>query len=149
MPMNPHADSQPAIDTLRIGDAEWMTLVSHLDRASAKIRVTEETRTDERIPYRNLSSVLLAVAPPDPKDEWSRFKVRPRDISTGGFGFLHGSYLHTGSPCLAVLGAHGRGLVTVRGTIARCEFLRGKLHQVGIRFDQPIDVEPFLTYLPE
>ncbi|MEM6551602.1 MAG: hypothetical protein AAF750_05695 [Planctomycetota bacterium] len=147
--MNPYSEPRNAIDTLRIGDDEWMTLVSHLDRASAKIRVTDETRTDERIPYRNLSSVLLAVAPPDPQQEWARFKVRPRDISTGGFGFLHGSYLHPGSPCLAVLGAHGQGLVTVRGSIARCEFLSGKLHQVGIRFDQPIDVEPFLTYLPD
>ncbi|MEM1213691.1 MAG: PilZ domain-containing protein [Planctomycetota bacterium] len=147
--MNPYPESQSAVDTLRIGDAEWLTLVSHLDRASARIRVSEETRTDERLPYRNLASVLLAVAPPDPQNEWARFRVRPRDISTGGFGFLHGSYLHPGSPCLAVLGAHGQGLVTLKGRIARCEFLRGKLHQVGIQFDLPIDVEQFLTYLPE
>ena len=75
----------------------------------------------------------------------SKFVVRPREISDGGLSFLHGGFLYPGSACTAILKTIDGEEVLVRGKIARCRVVRGRTHEVALRFDNPIDVKDFVN----
>ncbi len=71
--------------------------------------------------------------------------VVPRDLSRGGFGFLHGSYVHEGTRCVVrLLSRTGKGR-TEPGKVTYCGHVRGNVHEVGIAFDQEIDLSEYLS----
>lgn len=63
-----------------------------------------------------------------------------RNLSNGGISILHTSFVHTGTRCVVTLAALDSSVIEVQGEVTRCEHRRGKIHEIGIRFDQPIDV---------
>jgi CheY-like chemotaxis protein len=68
----------------------------------------------------------------------------PRNISREGVGLLHSSFMYPGTRCEVYLPHPSRGQVQVGGTIVRCRHFRGKIHEIGVRFDQPIDIRDYL-----
>ena len=71
-------------------------------------------------------------------------KVACRNISSGGICVLHNAFLHPGSPCAIVLKDLNVGQTVVHGDITRCEHWRGLIHEVGIKFREPIDMRSFV-----
>lgn len=67
-----------------------------------------------------------------------------RNISGGGMSILHTSFVHNGTRCLIVMQSKARGRVEIGGSVIRCRHCKGKVHEVGIKFDQTIDVREFL-----
>ena len=141
---SPSETKSDALDILKLSDHEWRQLADELDREAAQNPEIMAKREHERVPYRNMVRVLIGVN--HPGGNHARFLVRTRDISARGIGFFHGGYLHPGSRCYMLLGARDKGLVKIPGTIMRCEHLRGRIHQIGIRFDEVIDVNDFLLF---
>lgn len=137
--------SQPsqALDTLRLTDREWKALLDQLETGTP-MPARGNARRDQRQTYRNMPQVLLAVE--HPAHSWARFRVRPRNISAGGLGFFHGSYIHQNARVVTVLPGRDHGLKTIEGRVRRCEFLGGKIHQVGVQFSQPVDVADLLQF---
>jgi CheY-like chemotaxis protein len=69
------------------------------------------------------------------------FPVACRNISCSGISVLHSAYIHPGTRCTAFLpNATGSGAVAARGEVVRCRHIRGMAHEVGIRFDEPLDL---------
>lgn len=75
-------------------------------------------------------------------------RVACRDISKGGMSIVHNAYIHPGSPCALVLTHQRHGPEVVQGRIVRCQHRGGMLHELGIQFDRPIDVEDYLPTEP-
>jgi hypothetical protein len=72
------------------------------------------------------------------------FAVSPRDLSRTGIGFYTAASLDVGAACAVTLRALDGALVTVPGRVARRRAVRGRIHEVGVRLDPPIDPARFL-----
>lgn len=73
------------------------------------------------------------------------FPVACRNISCSGISVLHSAYIHPGTRCTAFLPhASGTGAVAARGEVVRCRHVRGMAHEVGICFDEPLDLRQVL-----
>ncbi|MEM6391923.1 MAG: PilZ domain-containing protein [Planctomycetota bacterium] len=136
-------ESGKYIDTLRISDAEWRQLANDLDREAADANYAAE-REFERVPYRNMVQAVCEID--HPGGNRVRFVVRTRDLSASGVGFFHGQYLHVGSRCSMFLTCANKGPQRLTGTVRRCEYITGRIHQIGIEFDQLIEPSDYLLY---
>jgi hypothetical protein len=78
----------------------------------------------------------------------STYALAMRDLSRSGLSFLHGCFLHRGTSCEFVLvGSDRAPLLRMNGSVVRCEHVRGTIHDVGVRFDQPAPLDHVLPGL--
>ena len=73
-----------------------------------------------------------------------RFRAVPHNISDSGLGFLHGVFVHQGTRCGIVLTNADGKPVGMQGEITQATCLTGRVHFVGVRFDQPINALDFV-----
>jgi CheY-like chemotaxis protein len=71
--------------------------------------------------------------------------VACRNISRGGLSALHNTYLHPGTRCRMLLPHPQAGQKAVDGLLVRCIHRSGVIHELGISFQEPIDVREFVT----
>jgi CheY-like chemotaxis protein len=71
--------------------------------------------------------------------------VACRNISRGGMSVLHCGYVHAGSRCSVAVSRPAGPPLVLAGTIARCSFRGSRVHEVGVKFDTPIDVRNVVT----
>ncbi|MEM6260290.1 MAG: PilZ domain-containing protein [Planctomycetota bacterium] len=133
---------QLVLDTLRLSDEEWYDCVSRLDRDAAHATVSRERRSEERIPYRNLSTLLVTIRSPDGRQ--LNYRARPYDLSRSGIGFLHGTFIHLGLDIDVHLKHREAGMVNLHAQIRCCFHIRNTIHRIGAQFDSPIDVDDYL-----
>lgn len=138
---NPYGDGY-LVDALRISDAEWYACVQEMDLRSMQRRGINEKRQQPRKPYRNIAKIILSVRSYDGLQQ--QFKVRAYDLSQTGLGFLHGAYVYEGSHVDLLMQHHINGMTRIPATIINCVHVKKRVHQVGARFDEPIDLEDFL-----
>jgi len=128
------------IDTLKLSDEQWSELSDELKRFSSS---DGGQRKHKRIPFRTLSQIAVTIQKPD--ESWSKYIVRSRDLSPGGIGFIHGSYVHTGSPCRVILKDLSGELACLEGVVRRCDLLLGRAHIIGVKFNEEIVLTNFIS----
>ncbi len=69
-----------------------------------------------------------------------------RNLSSGGVGVLHSNYIHPGSQVLINLEvvSGSASIKDIPGVVCRCDHREGKIHDIGIRFNEPINVREAL-----
>ncbi|MGH7244235.1 MAG: response regulator [Phycisphaerales bacterium] len=72
-------------------------------------------------------------------------KLACRNLSRGGISLFHNAYLHERGRCVLWLPHPTRGEVGVFGSLARCKHRGGMVHELGVRFDHPIDAKDFVS----
>ncbi|MEM6551603.1 MAG: PilZ domain-containing protein [Planctomycetota bacterium] len=128
------------IDTLKLSDEEWIKLVKELgDNTSGEPFASK--RVYERITYCDMVRAICEVQ--HPGGNIARFSIRTRDLSASGIGFFHGQYLYPESRCTVLLMAQDTGLTRLGGTVKRCDLVQGRVHMIGIAFDNLIEPERF------
>jgi len=132
------ADTKAAISGLNIDEAKLSSLLDLLDRKEA-LAPESNRRTDERFLFRQ--TVLVEVRRAE--GSWSSFNMPTRNLSRTGICLLFPGYIHTGTKCRVQLMTTHNNWQTVEGAIRWCRYLQGRLHDVGIRFDQNIDITMF------
>jgi|GEM_PF-344502 len=75
-----------------------------------------------------------------------RMIVACRDLSAGGINLLHRAYVHTNTACTVRLPHPTDGTIEAHGTIVRCQHIAGMVHELGVKFDTPIEIKEFLPY---
>jgi hypothetical protein len=103
----------------------------------------QERREHERLRYYVPGGVEVGVH--HPGGSFTTYRVQPRDLGRGGLGFLHGNFVHPGASCIVKVTTRDGGDVAVSGKIVSCQHISGKTHQVGVRFDAPLDPDDFLA----
>ena len=68
----------------------------------------------------------------------TKVMVASRTITSSGFTFLYGSFLHTGTICDAQFVTTFGSWVDVPGTVSNCSYIEKKIHHVGCTFSEPI-----------
>lgn len=78
------------------------------------------------------------------------FVVVTRNLASQGVAFLHRNYVHVGSKFESALPTlDGGAIIGVRGTVVRCRHVVNMIHEVAVRFDEPIDLPNFASLTPE
>ncbi len=132
-----------AIDSLKLTDAQWLSLVAEVDRESSRHRGNKDDRRQhERMPYRNTTYLVATVRGGDGREQ--RFLVRTHDISETGLGFLHGNFIYPGSSVELVLKHRTYGQTYHTAVVRRCVHYKRHIHQIGIEFDEPIRLDDYL-----
>jgi hypothetical protein len=72
------------------------------------------------------------------------FTASPRDLSASGMGFYHTAYIHPGTPVRLLMRTLRGEAVAVVGTVARCRHASGRIHEVGVAFENEIEVGQFV-----
>ncbi|MFI4896462.1 MAG: response regulator [Phycisphaerales bacterium JB059] len=127
-----------AMNTIRAGRYDLNRLLDALDARNAKHTVDREY---VRWGYRQ-QSVTLELH--HPGGTVVRLPVATRNLSNSGIAVLHSAFVHPGSACVVVLEHMTMGPVDVPGAVTRCEHIGGTVHEVGIKFTQPIDTREFM-----
>lgn len=74
--------------------------------------------------------------------------VATRNISRGGISILHSAYMHVDTPCEIILKIPGGKNQHITGKIMRCSHIQGRVHEIGIKFDDQISTKDLLGLDP-
>lgn len=133
------ARPQEAPCTLRLSPMEVERVKRELEAESAGAASTKRVFQRWALDVR---SVRMEVQHPGGAS--TNLNYVPRNLSREGIGVLHSSFVYAGTRCTVFLPHPTRGEVPVVGTVVRCRHFRGKVHELGVKFDQPIDVREFV-----
>lgn len=98
-----------------------------------------------RWPYRVATTRVVFA---HPGGSATKLNLACWNLSAGGVGLLHRSYVHKGTRCaLWLVDVHGHE-VEVRGTVVRCIHMDGSVHDVGVQFDHALQARQFVKLDP-
>jgi CheY-like chemotaxis protein len=110
-------------------------------------------RQQKKGPARNLRVVYNAerikVCITNPGGNNVCYSAIPRNLSRHGIAFLHGQFVYPNSQCGVTLKTLDGEIVSMVGTIIRCNHLGGTIHEVAAKFNSPIDLTHFARLTPE
>ncbi|MBS0189610.1 MAG: response regulator [Phycisphaerales bacterium] len=116
-------------------------LASRLD--SLDVRPGGELKRDfVRWPFRH-ERVRIQIDQPGGSQLMLRLACR--NISRGGISLFHSCYLHERGRCTTWLPHPQKGEVGIFGTLVRCKHRGGIVHELGVRFDKPIDAREYVS----
>lgn len=99
-------------------------------------------RRHDRQRFAGLFAYLQVSGPTQRKPQ--TYRIIPLDLSSNGIGFIHGSFAYPGTACAVILQAPGSDEhFKVNGSITRCQLITGRIHSIGVKFDEEIDASPF------
>ena len=134
-----HTNNAEGLSTLKLKPGEQEIITTFFDSRSQR---GERRRAVRRYRYLNPAGLVIRVA--HPGGSVVPYRVTPRDMSELGMGFLHGNFLYPGSGCKMELRGKDGLIHSITARIARCEHVTGRVHDVGIEFEKPIDVSAFI-----
>jgi CheY-like chemotaxis protein len=67
-----------------------------------------------------------------------------RNLSRSGMSLLHRSYVHPGTECTLKIARLDNGIDSVEGKVVRCKHVSGVVHEIGVRFKEPIEIRRIL-----
>jgi DNA-binding response OmpR family regulator len=119
------------------------TLGAWLDRLDSRVRpvLGLDQRLSPRFEYRPETLTLHVGDEDDPVP----YAVAGRNISREGVGVLAGQFIYPQSACRVRLTSPFGTTQEAAGCVARCRYVlgSGSLYEVGVQFDDPIDVTLF------
>ncbi len=130
-----------AIDTIRSSEEDVAKLLDELDSASC-CEARDNRRGDVRVPYRVSSGVMLSV--PNARGSVDDYRVVPRNLGGSGIAVLHGTFVYTNTTCAVRLKKIDGSDAVVKASVMHCRSVRGRIHELGLRFDERIDVSDFV-----
>lgn len=114
------------------------TLLDEMDRRAEGGQ--SANRSQVRWPFRH-GSIAMTLVQPDGGEV--RLSLACRNLSVGGMSVLHNSFLHPGTQAMVELPRATQGIAHVKGRIVRCSHVRGTIHEIGIKFDELINLREF------
>lgn len=141
---SPHrkVESDHTVDTLKISEQEYQRLLGKLDQVAAQSRgKTVQRRRDRRFTH----PAQMIVRMMHPGGTTGNYLVRTRDVSANGLGFLHGNFVHVATRCVIYLAGREGKWYRIEGQVVRCRLIERRTHEVGVLFDEPIDIATVTT----
>ena len=73
------------------------------------------------------------------------FQMKPSDICRIGMSLLHGVFVYPGSACNITLRPLSGEAVEIPGEVATCRWVSGRVHEIGVKFAEPIELGDFIA----
>lgn len=98
------------------------------DLASQCQKVNHDTRNE-----------MIAIAVMDEQGNPSKSTVKPSELTAQGLSFAHGRSIASDTPCLVGLSRPDGKPVRITGRVTDCQPRRDGMHDITVRFEEPID----------
>lgn len=128
-------------NTLGLNQRELQALIDLMERPKGDGKPPVR-RDFARWPFRK-TSVHLDLH--HPGGSHVTVTVACRNLSRGGIGILHAGYVHPGTVCVVHLPRTTGPVSILPGVVVRCAHRGGMVHELGIRFDQRIDLAEYVA----
>lgn len=126
------------IHTLRLSERDKTKLLWAIEEANSQNY--EEDQRQLRVACTN-NEAVLTLKPAGGGE--TRLSMLARNLSRWGAALVHGRYVHPDSRCeLAVQDKSGTWH-SVAGVVRHARHIQGTIHELGIMFDEPIDLSEF------
>ncbi|MCS7033944.1 MAG: response regulator [Phycisphaerae bacterium] len=121
----------------RISPEEAKAALERLERGS---KPGGKNKRKMRIPF---DSRQVQIVFEEAGGRETRVLVQGRNISARGIAVIHTQFMHLGRACrVELVNRHGSP-ESIPGRIQRCRLVSGRVHEIAIVFDSPIDVTRF------
>lgn len=130
-----------ARNTLGLGAQAYESLLSKLDERSEDAEVAPQ-RLHTRIPFMDPFVRVQVEADNSGRREMI---LACRNISRGGVGLLHSSFMYTNTPVAVHLVRTDGTSPGVRGKVVRVQHRGGVVHEIGIKFDKEINQRDYVA----
>lgn len=127
-------------NTIGLGQRDLELLLSKLEAAENKGKVSAR-REFSRWPFRQATIKVTLLQPSGAEVV---LKLACRNISRGGISLLHNQFVHPGSVAIVCLPTLNGTIKEIVGTIKRCVHKRATLHELGVQFEEPVELREFL-----
>jgi len=126
--------------SVRLDPAALESLLDRLDSREQAFRGPNR-RQRPRLRYRGRTACVQFL---EEAGVSKIFEAPTRNLSRGGLAFLHGGFVHTRVCCRLRLLSRHRKWVFFEGRVARCRYIDGRVHDIGVRFDREIELSLFI-----
>lgn len=138
----PKGPTKGRANTLGLNTNELNAVFDQLDGNSGD---TNLRRQSARLSFRQES---IGVEIVQPGGGQTQILCACRNLSRTGLGLLHSSYIHVGTTVVLTLIHHDGSAVRVRARVVRCRHVTRHVHDVGVRFNEPINIRDFMSLDP-
>jgi len=115
---------------IKLSDVEATRLLDELEA-----KETEQERSKRRSARRELRGVLLPITVLEDGEPTGVFRVRMRDISQHGAGFLSRVAMNPGTALTVHLPiGPNASVVAKRAVVRRCSHVKGMIYDIGVEF---------------
>lgn len=136
------SNPQPNPQILRLSEADTLAIARALEQHETTAK-NLANRAAERFRLPHGFKVVSTFTMPGGSTQHAIIAVR--NISRTGLGCLHGTFLHPGSIAgLVIVDDQRQPLLRIAGTVVRCEQVRVRVYDVGVRFDEEVPLETIL-----
>ena len=132
-------------NTLSVDGILYERLLAKLDEHSSKGKPSAK-RVFRRLGY---AHPKLSIHIESEGHNSRELVVASRNLSQGGVSVLHSNFMYTGTQLTIDLYNNRGNVVPRHGTITRCEHRGGRVHEIGIKFDDEINLRKYLHPNPE
>ncbi len=129
-------------NTLNLSAERLSAIMDELDAIGAG---GSTRRNHSRLRFRKLAIELEVY---QPSGGSVNFCVACRNLSRGGLSVVHSSYMHVGTKCRIRMQHKTDGEQWIAGEVVQCRHVTGRVHDVGLRFSQEIDVNDYVKVDP-
>jgi len=136
------------VDSLRMSERDLMRLLAQIvarEGGSARVEASNAQRAElERAITESAGLPRTLVRICHPRGNCTTYLVKPRDIHTDGFVFLHGAFVHIGAECSMLVRACDARPTQLSAKVIACRHVTGRIHEIVARFDQPVRLEDYV-----
>ena len=125
---------------IRMSDASLYKILDQLDLQERSSDPSPDP-SSTGYPFRR-RGVLVQLRQPSATTP-STYLVFTRSLSATELSFLHGSFVHNNSQCVALLEALNGATHAMAGRVSRCTHIDGMVHEVRVQFHDNIDPQIF------
>ncbi len=129
------------VNTIGVSDSRLAALLDALDAKNGRGRSCN--RMHVRWAFRHAS---INMQFNQPLGSNNPFPVACRNISKSGMAVLHSAFVNVDTPCTMEIPKLDGTKETMSGYVVRCQHLTGRIHELGIQFDDCIHIEQYVTF---
>ncbi|MBL0928201.1 MAG: response regulator [Phycisphaerales bacterium] len=127
------------VRTFQLADQSRSSLLERVEEVERQM-ASANRRGAQRVAFR-VRDIRMVVT--QPGGGVSRFLVDGKDLGPSGMCVLHGGFIHPGSKVGVLLPRPSGGEEQALGRVAWCAAAEGRIHLVGIEFNNPLDLRLF------
>ena len=131
------------IQTLRLSDRDKAKLLNAIEQANRQDDAQSQRRL--RVNCTNNEAVLTLKHEVGTE---TRLSMLARNLSRWGAALVHGRYIHPNSRCELMVQSGSGQWCRMLGTVRHIRHIHGTIHELGIAFDEPIDLTEFVSLSP-
>jgi CheY-like chemotaxis protein len=128
------------IQTLKTDQPLVQELLDTLDIAQADFERLDQ-RESVREKFRRKCSARIW----QPGGTDATYEIVVRNLSRGGLSFVHGGFLYPGTRCEISINTLRGDWQNIRGSVAHCRLVGGRIHEMGVKFNSSIRISDFVA----